>query len=602
MKPSAILATLLVPACLYADSPGVARLEIHPAERILYGPANTQQLSAIAHFSDGSKRDVTRLTAFTSSDPEAAGVDSTGRVHFFKTCEVAIQCRYRIATHIRLTYVESKPGFVWPNPPVANSVDHHVFSKLKLLQIPPAELCADHVFVRRAYLDVCGALPTPAEVRRFMNDRHPLKRSRLIDELLDRPAFAEYWARHWINILGINWRLDRQAGATLLRSFKERIQKNTPMDLVVRELIHGKETMTEKGPVSFYTGAQHPPEWADRAGAAFLGVRWQCVQCHFHPRAAWTPEDRQHFIAFFAQITRRVEVAGALRFERFATDNSREWLHAATRQPVPPRFPDGTRLKPKNGQNRQEALAEWLTSPENPYFARAMVNRIWHRLLGKGIADSPETLHEAPRIANDALLDALAKSLVAERFDLKQMVRIIMNSRTYQLCSKTNEHNKEDGKYFSHANPRYMSSELLTDALAQVTEIPAAIEDMPKGTRAIEVLEIDFGPFWFRRPPRIAECEAERGESELASALHMIQNDVIVKLTEHPGNRLGRLLAEKRSDREIMDDLFLAACARPATDAEHASIVKHLRTKERRPGWNDVLWAVVNSREFLLRR
>jgi len=598
-----LVSILTVAPSAYADTPAVARLEIHPADRILHAPADSQQLSVIAHFSDGAQSDVTRLTKFTSSDSEVATVQPTGKVRFLKAGEVAILCHYRIHAQVKLAYADPKPGYVWPNPPINNLIDHLVFLNLKRLHIPPSDLCEDHLYLRRAYLDVCGMLPAPHEVHSFMNDRHPLKRQKLIDDLLDRPEYADNWAHYWNDALNINWRLETKDSAILLAWFRDHVKRNTPIDRLTRDLVMGVEIPTGRGPRSFYNDTSDSRYLADRTAEAFLGLRLSCVQCHPHFRARWMPEDRVHFLPFFVQITSKRVGVGLGSYDIYLIDRTRDMLHPVTRNPVPPRFLDGVDVKLKSGQDRRDALADWLTSPKNPYFARTMVNRIWLRLIGKGFADAPNTLHETPFIANEALLDALAKGLVAERFDMKQTIRGIMNSRTYQLSSKTNQHNQDDDRFHSHAYPRHLDGRLLLDVLAQLTEIPPVIDDMPAGTKAVHVLETQARLFFFNRPPRLSECDFESGEAGNPTTIHVLNTDVIMKTTTHPSNRIGRLLAQKRSDKEMIEDLYLASYARLPTEKEVQTITTHLgKAADRRTAWNDVLWAFMNTREFLVRQ
>ncbi len=591
---------LVLPVTLCAAPPTVTRLEIFPSNRVIHAPGDTQQLAVTAHFSDGSQRDVTRLTVFESSDDEIATVLPNGQIRFHRTGEVAIICRYRLLGGARLTYVDAKPGFVWPKTPEHNLVDQLAFAQLKRLQFPPSELCADHVFVRRAYIDLHGTLPTPAEVRRFLDDRHPLKRSRLIDELLGRPAFAEYWAHHWVETLGLeSWHLKKESGIEVLRWFRGHIEKNTPLDQVVRDLLIGREIATEHGPVTFYTDRTDPSAWADRAAEAFLGLRTSCVQCHAHSQTRWRPDDRHHFVAFFAH-TRLAKVGvGGKKVDTLYVDRSREWVHPETLAPVAPRFLDGGFPKFDPLDDRRVVLADWLTSPKNPYFARTMVNRIWRQLNATGFVDPPETLHEATITTNDALLDALARSFVAERFDVKQMIRIIMNARTYQLSAEPSDHNKSDDRYFSRARPHFMKTVVALDALSQLTEVPELIEEVPPGMRTIHV--VAAGPVFIRYRHR-GPCEGEPKDSSFAVLLHYLQGESVVKGLKHPRSRVGRLLAEKKTDREMLDELCMAGWARLPTPAERKTILAHVEEGDRRLKWDEVLWALISSREFLQRR
>jgi hypothetical protein len=494
---------------------------------------------------------------------------------------------------VKFAFVANEGTFHCPKAPVLNLIDYLVFKKLKRLQLPPSDLCEDHVFLRRAYIDLCGMLPTPAETQRFLDDRHPLKRTRLIEELLERPEYAEYWGFRWNEMLGIPWRLDKKNGAMVLHWFRDHVKQNTPFDRVVRELVSGQPIPMERGPVNFYVGASTPSDWAERTSKAFLGIRVECFQCHPHPRARFSAEDRHQFVALFAQLTLRKVAVPGYAFDILGRDRSREFWHPHTQRMVPPRFLDGT--KPAN-DDRLEALTDWLTSPKNPYFARTMVNRIWAFLHGRGIADPPEAIHELPLTANDELLDALAQSFLAERYDVKQMIRIIMNSRTYQLSSQPNERNKEDVKYFSRAIPKYLPPEVLHDVVGDYLGVRAAIAGMPAGTRAIHVL--DAVTPYARPSSRIAECEGEKDDAPLSSTLHYLNSDEIQKRLKDPNNRIHRAVTAGRSDAEIVNDLFFTAFSRAPTQEQLMQIEKHLKVKDRRTAMEDIAWALMNAGEF----
>ena len=388
----------------------------------------------------------------------------------------------------------------------------------------------------------------------------------------------------------------------VLHWFRDHVKNNTPLDRMIRDLVTGQPIPTEYGPVTYYTGTNMPAEWAERTSRAFLGVRLDCIQCHAHSRARWTPEDRHHLVAFFAQTTvKKVAVPGNV-FDMLQLDRSREFWHPTTQKAVPPRFLDGA-FPNLDDKDRIDAFAEWLTSAKNPYFARMMVNRIWQHLHGKGIGHPPETLHELPLTANDDLLDALAKSFVAERFDVKQMIRIIMNSRTYQLSSTPNVRNKEDIKYFSRAIPQHMPPAVLFDAVSQLLEVPDKIDGAPPGTRAIHVLDAIIP---FARPrSRFSECELEADETDdnLAVVLQSINGDELQRRLKKDTNRAHRLLREKKTNMEILEVVFLASHSRLPRADEREMFANHLaKTKDRNQLMEDLLWAVINSREFLQRR
>lgn len=605
------LAILLFMAPAGVRAQGVLRLEIHPAERLLHAPARSQQLSIRAFFADGQNRDVTRLTLFCSSDPDTATVDANGLVRFQKPGEVAIQCRYgRAVGFARLTQVRPAPGYRWPDPPEVNLIDRLVFARLKELCLPPSELSNDEMFVRRAYLDACGLLPTVAEVRRFLADKNPDKRRRLIDELIERPEFTELWAHHLGKVLRFeNAPIGDKAGMAYLHWIRGYLKNDTGLDHLVREMLLGKGAVTEEGPVHFYRMESEPSAWAEQTARAFLGIRLECVRCHDSTASHWTKEDGRRFTAFFGQLSVQRVDAKPRPIALLILDRKAEWLDPQTKNPVPPRFLDGTMPKLAKEQDRREVLADWVTSPKNPYFARNAANRIWFHLVGKGIADPPDQIHELPFSANDALLDALAKELIGCRFQLKPMVRLIMNSRVYQLSSQPNEINKEDEKHFSRGYPRPLDEAVLLDATAQLMELPPWIEGidkLPAGTRAVHLPHP--GPRFvggFTRPMPLTVCQRDVDESRGLGAafLHEINSPHMSARLKAPTNRVNRMLADKRTDQEILDELFLAAFARLPDQKPRQAMREHLAmTKDRAEAWQDCLWAVLNAREFVFRR
>jgi hypothetical protein len=596
---------LMLAAPHAADAHPVARLEIFPGDRVLHAPANTQQLAVIAHFNDGSKRDVTHLTLFTTSDEEVATVSSKGLVTFWRTGDVAIFCRHHTLQSVRLTFVDEKPGFLWPKPAETNLVDQRVFAKLKQLRIAPSELCSDTVFLRRASIDLLGLWPTPAQLKRFMEDVRIDKRSRLIDELLDRPEHAELWAHHWGEMLALPVRqVAPKQFAAYLYWLRVHVRRDTPFDEVTRAIIRGQGIATGRGHVTFYTGGDAgPAEYATRVSEAFLGIRLQCVQCHLLPTTRQTPQDWHGFAGFFSQVS-RVHL-GKERQEIMLLDGGREWYHPGTRRPVPPRFLDGVKPTFQFGEDRRVQFADWLTSPKNPYFARTMVNRIWANVMSKGLAEPPEMLHELPFTANDALLDALAQEFVVQNYQVKQIIRILMNSRTYQLASEPNDFNKDDEIYFSRGYRPHLKSEVFEDVLTQFLEVSEKLDETPHGERAVHGFRerYDFAAFGVSRPARWSICEAERRrEPNMASALHLMGSNTMQARVTHPRSRANRLLAEKRSDRDITDELFLASLSRLPNDKEREQVATHLaKHKERRRAFEDIQWALVNTREFLRR-
>ena len=593
----------LAVSSVFGQGIGVTQVEVFPGERILQGPANSQQLAVYAHFADGRKRDVTQLTAFQSSDDETATVNQKGLVQFAKPGEVVVYCRYLMMQPIRLTYIDPKPGVVWRRPPAHNFTDGHVFAKLEKLHMPPADICTDEAFIRRAYIDICGVLPTADEWRKFMKDDRPDKRARLIDELLERPEFADLWAYHFVKRLDLNpWRVEAKNGAAYLHSVRGRLANNIGLDRIVHDMLTGVDVVTDRGPVSYYSGMRSPTDFAETAARNFLGVRIECARCHQHPTGPWTPQDYQGFVAFFGQVRTQKIKAKVGQIEIVTLDKQREFVLPGMTQALPARFLDGTVPTIDKQQDRRIVFADHVVSPRNPLFARTLANKVWHHMHGRGLG-LPEQVHELPSVSNESLLDALARELVAKKFDLKHLVRVIAHSRTYQLSSVPNEHNKMDKQHFSHAFARTMPLEVLGDAISQLIESPAIYEGMPRGTRAVQVLHGANEAFFISRPPRTTACEWQPEEDAAGFALHMIQDQELQRRIADRENRIERLIKQKREDNDLLEGVFLTAFGRLPKEQDLKMVTEHAKsTPNRRVLWEDIFWAVINTKEFVQRR
>jgi hypothetical protein len=597
-----------------ADLPALKGIEILPGQRVLNDPARWQQLAVLASFADGTVRDVTRLTVFTSSDPGVAEVGTTGLVEFHQAGEVAILCRYLDALlATRLTFLEPRSGFTWSAPPEANYVDKHVFAKLKMLSILPSDLCADQEFVRRAYLDLCGILPTPDEAKAFLANAEKDKRAKLIDSLLDRPEYSDFWTLKWSDVLRSNRKTIQIKGVHVFQQWlHERIEKNTPLDEVVRDLITANGSTFANPPANYYRIARDPTNLAETTAQLFLGIRMQCAKCHNHPFERWTQNDYYSMAAFFARVKQKRDPSegggnpqptGA---EMIYSERSGEVTQPRTNQVMAPKFMGGATPTIPADKDRREVLAQWLTGAENPFFAKSVVNRIWYHLNAKGIVDPVDDFRDSNPSANDELLDALAKDFVAHKFDVKHIIRTVMNSRTYQLSAEANDLNRDDSKYFSHSVTKLLSAEQLLDAICAVTEAPEKYAGMPLGTRAVQLPDGEVNhPFLktFGQPARELACECEReGDSNLAQALQLINGPTVNEKLRKADNRIGRLLAKKLSDADMLNELYVSALSRPPLDGEVKEAMTYLaKDPDKRRGWEDIQWALINHKEFLFR-
>jgi hypothetical protein len=598
-----------------ADLPGVKKVEVLPGARVLRAPSRWQQLAVVATFADDTVRDVTRLSNFSSSDPSIADVSPNGLVEFKRPGEVAILSRYLqelVAT--RITYLEPREGFVWPNPPEVNLVDTHVFAKLKQMTIAPSDVCTDYEFVRRAYLDCIGRMPTIAEARAFLADKDPKKREKLIDALVEMPEFSDFWALKWADVLRSSRKTIQTKGSYGFQVWlRGHFQKNTPLDEIVRELITSNGNTYANPPANYYRIAKDPQSLAETTAQLFLGVRMQCAKCHNHPFERWSQDDYYGMAAWFARVKTKPEpvigtkpAGNAPGAEIVFQARDGEVTQPRTLKVMKPHYPGAGDAEVKPGEDRRQLLAAWLTSPGNPFFAKSVANRVWFHLMGKGIVDPVDDFRDSNPACNDELLDALAKDFAQNKFDMKHLVRTIMKSRTYQLSAQPNDSNKDDNKYFSHAVTKLLTAEQLLDAICDFTAVPEKFAGLPAGTRAIQLPDGEVNhPFLktFGQPARELACECEReSDGNLAQALQLINGPTVNEKVRSASNRLGTLLAAKTSDEQILTDLFFAALARAPFDDEKAIALGHVaKGSDKRKAWEDVLWAVLNTREFLFR-
>ena len=631
---------------------GLRSLTITPSTRVLKAPARWQQLAARATFDDGSAADVTRLTTFSSSDLAVADVDRNGLVEFNAQGEVAILCRFfgRMES-IRLMHIAAPAtDYRWPNPTENNDVDTHVFAKLKMLNIAPSNLCSDEQFVRRIYLDLCGILPTPEEARVFAAANEPDKRTRLIDQLLQRPELAEFWTKKWLDVLRVSRDSIQWAGAKAYHGWiRERIDKDVSFAKLVHDMLTSQGESFSDPAVNFYCVPQIPTgvndsrflqkDLAEATAQLFLGVRLQCAKCHNHPYERWTQHDYLALAAHFTQVKRsRLGKAGPSgRAERrqfaVAVDfKGAEVTNESTGLSVAPQLPGQPAAKVDLKQDRRNVLADWLTSKDNPFFAKAIVNRVWFHLHGRGIVEPVDDFRDSNPSANDALLNALAADFAINGFRLKSLIRTITNSRTYQLSPIPNESNRSDQRYFSHMHVRPLPAEVLFDAICNVTGVPEKFEimndytigvpkgfvDLPANTRAVQLpvndivtlinqsskyVRYESHPFLraFGQPTRTQTCECDREQKfGRKQALELIIGQMTSNRLAQNDNRLGELLAKKNSDTEILNAVYLRALSRsPSESTAEAFLDYVVKSADRREAWEDVLWTVLNSQEFI---
>jgi hypothetical protein len=619
-------------------TPTLDRLEVSPQEQVLVEPVRQAQFFVRAFFSDGSTRDVTSLAVYDPTTPMVSighdGLVERASQDMGKVGETTVLIRYlHLQIPVRLTFVPARSDFVWNGPPPVNYVDENVFSKLRTLRMNPSEPSSDAVFLRRAYLDLLGLLPTAAEARDFVTDSQPDKRSRLIERLLSRPEFADHWAQKWSDLLRIEEKtLDRKGVENFHHWIRRNIADGVPINEFVQQIIAARGNTYSQPAANFYRANRDPISRAEAAAQVFLGIRLQCAKCHNHPFDRWTQDDYYNWAALFARVdykiidNRRNDKNDKHQFDGEQIvwmANEGDVENPRLEAPAKPQFlgsaapvNDDAPVSAKG--DRLEQLARWATDPtQNPYFARSQVNRIWYHLMGRGIVEPIDDFRSTNPAVNPPLLEALTADFISHKFDLRHVIRTIMNSRTYQTSAVPNATNAEDEVNFSHTIVRRLSAEQLFDGLNQVAEISVKFAGYPRGLRAGQLpgVKVDRGRnapglpaedflTLFGKPPRLLTCECERStETTLGQAFQLMSGPTINELLTSPQNRLTRLLAEDKTDAQLIDELYWTALSRPPSAEELQTLVNYVATaKDRREALEDTLWGLLNAKEFILRQ
>jgi hypothetical protein len=596
----------------------VKSLRVFPTERFAAPGSLHQQLTVTAEMDDGSTRDVTRLAAFDASDPASLDVTVDGLVHARRPCEATVAIRYmtaRAASH--LAFVADRPGFVWKGPSSTHPIDKFVFAKLRTLRINPAPLAADPVFLRRAYLDAIGRLPSVEETQAFLADSDRAKRARLIDRLVARPEFADFWALKWADLLRNEEKTMGSKGAWVFqRWLRDQIAADRPMDEVARQIVAGLGSTWRNPPASFYRTNRDPMAAAESLSQVFLGIRIQCARCHNHPFDVWTQDDYYGLAAFFANIKRK-EINNE-RKDRLDSHeiNGDEIIYTAGEatmiQPrsgklLEPRWlpVSQTSTEPTRGRSALDRLADRLTR-HNPQFSRNIANRVWFHLFTRGLVDPVDDFRDSNPPSNPALLETISAYFDAHGMRLAPLVSWIMKSQVYQLSATPDSTNASDEANFSHASVRLLPAEVLLDAISQVLDVPEAFSNAPKSMRSTQLPGAAPGVAFlktFGKPDRLLTCECERSEATtLAQAFQMINGETVRRKLEGRDNRIGQALSRGMTDLDVLREIYLAALCREPTASEQARMLAHAKSSaDRRKTWEDIVWAVLNSKEFLLR-
>ncbi len=590
------------------DDPGgptPVKLEIVPGDRVLNAPATTQQLVALLTLSDGSQRDVTPICYYDSSSPDVAEIDADGYVVFKARGEATLIAHYlNLVGIVNLTHLVEVPGFQVAQVPQDSVVDRAVFEKLNRIRIAPSENCTDAEFLRRVHLDVIGSLPTTEEVAAFLADKDPQRRAKVIDGLLVRPEFYDFWALKFADVLRSNSRLIQSKGAYAFhRWIRSALEREMPLDQFVRELLTADGSTYSNPATNYYRISRDPQSLVETTAQLFLGVRIQCAKCHNHLFEKWTQDDYYGFAAFFSQVGRK---NGNLPEEEVVYSTGAGEVHQPrTGKLMPPKALGGPVLDdPK--LDRRVQLANWLTAADNPFFAKSLVNRIWYHLMGRGIVEPVDDFRVSNPASNDALLEGLTKGFIDGGYNLKSLIRTILLSRTYQFSATTNKLNADDAIYFSHAATKLLPAEVLLDAISVVTGTTTAFAGLPAGAHAIQIPDGKMdNPFLktFGRPARELACECEReSDSNLSQALQLIGGATVNGKLHDDNGRIAKLAKSGKTPEAITEELYLVALGRAPNAAELEAAVKHLKAaKDLRSATEDLGWVLINSKEFLFR-
>lgn len=586
-----------------ADVATVTGLELYPPKAVLEGEGATQQFIARAKYSDGTDRDVTNLVVFLTNNDNSAPISADGLVTAAARGEAFIMARFATFTVGSQVLVLPKSlQYTPPTTPPANYVDELVNAKLKKLRVLPSELCSDETFLRRATIDVVGLLPTVEEYQAFMSDTDPAKRAKLVDRLLERKEFSEIWALKWANLLMVKSTPEVSYKSMFLYSnwLTNQISSNVPLNQMVQNLLSASGGTFKNPATNYYQIERDTLKTAENVAQVFMGIRTQCAQCHNHPFDRWTMDDYYGFAAFFAQIGRKQ--GEDYRETIIFNSGGGDVKHPVGGRVMAPKFLGGA-TPDVNGKDRREVLVKWLASPENPYFATSVANRVWAHFFGLGIVEPIDDIRVSNPATNPELFEALGAKLTSYNYDFKQLVRDICNSQAYQRSSQANESNTEDLKNFSHARIRRIPAESLLDCLSQITQIQEKFQGLPLGSRAVQIADGQSNSYFlnsFGRSLRTTACAAEATtEPTLSQALHMINGDTLTRKIGE-SKRLQAELDAGRKPLDVVETIYVACLSRKPS-LEELQKLTGLVAAESNPriAVDDILWAVLNSREFL---
>jgi len=593
-----------------SDAARVVAVKLVP-DKLVLKPGQKHRLQLMAQYNDGTSRDVTRLGIYSANNDRFAGVTEDGLVTGGDAGETAIVARFERTFAATGVIVLNPSSEFTPTPvPQDNLVDAPIIEKLNRLKIVPSPLAGDEEFLRRVYLDLIGVQPKPDEVRAFLADALSDKRTKIIEALLERPEFVDHWSLKWGDLLQNSRNSLSSPSMYLFREYiRGAVASNMPLDEFARRILTAEGGASDDPASAYFAISKDTNDTLERATQVFCGVRMLCARCHPHPLENWTQADYYGLASFFNQVsarpdTRYPNVPNAklvqLNLQTGFAGNPR------TGQPQPPKFLGGAAPEIAAGIDRREAYAAWLTSPENPLFARSMVNRVWSYFFHRGIIEPVDDIRSTNPPINPALLDALAKDFVEHKFDARHLMRRIVTSQTYQRTSRPTPSNQADEQNFSHAIPRRIPAEALLDSLVQATGVPENVGGAPGGFRAAQLPDATVqSPFLnlFGKPQRMEACECERDNgSNMLQALHFINGSSILSRVQNPSARPAQWVSQKLPDDQLVGEVFLWTLARNPTADEHKVGLEFLQSygEKRAEAVQDLMWALLNSKDFLL--
>ena len=606
--------------------PTVTKISVFPEHRVL-SRGSKQQFAVYAHYSNGAVEDITRRAQYESNDTEIAVVDERATVRTLNLSgEAAIMARYQgmVAVFRATVPLGAKtPEWSFAEKTV---VDKHTAKKWKELGLVPSDLCSDEQFIRRAYIDITGTMPTPKDVLAFVDDKDAAKRDKLVDKLLDSPEYAFFFANKWADILRVKRRQEagRAQGTFAFHEWiREQVAADTPYSDFTRAIIAATGDERKSPPTVWYKEIDKAEQFVDDVSQVFLGQRMSCANCHHHPYEKWSQDDYWGLAAFYARVGRKEVRSPSADPNRQNDRNQLIFIRTTgtvqnkrTQKPAEPKPLDADPMTATGEDDPRQKLVDWMVDPKNPFFARTVANRYWAHFFGRGIVDPLDDMRITNPPSNPELLDALAKSLVDNKYSLKALIRTITKSRTYQLSSAPNEFNKHDKQAYARYYPKRLQAEVLLDALCQVTDSPSRFNGLPTDknapNRAIMLPDESFASYFldvFGRPQRISACECERvSEANLAAVLHLLNSDEVQGKISRGGGRADALAKadDKRTDEEKVTEVFLWAFARKPTKEDLAAALEHIKKMEAKSGpagkktaYENLIWALLNTKEFV---